>query len=105
MSTLVISNVSAYAVLVLLDEKASQVLGWDHWTSDESKDISGQYTSRLEKLFSAVGSKLGPSSLSTILSTIVVVNGPGTFTGLRNSMSFAIGLGHSLKIPVRTLPV
>ena len=42
-------------------------------------------------------------TLISALKTIVVVSGPGTFTGLRNSMSFAIGLSQSLGIPLQTM--
>jgi tRNA A37 threonylcarbamoyladenosine modification protein TsaB len=97
MAILAISNLSSYAWMLVTDSDARTLLGVQQWTSTESKDVSSQYPARLETLLKSCGMNRKD------LSKIVVLNGPGTFTGLRNSLSFGLGLSASLKIPLCTL--
>jgi tRNA A37 threonylcarbamoyladenosine modification protein TsaB len=94
---LVIANASSFAIVGLLDDRSGQIIAEKSWTSDESKDVSSGYSLKIEEM-------LTDSNLTRLdIKSIVVVNGPGTFTGLRNSMSFSLGLSQSLQIPLRSL--
>jgi hypothetical protein len=98
MSWLGLANISSFAHWILTNDDRSQLRGAESWTSDETRDISSHYASRLQNLLRVA--KVSQKEIQGIF----VVTGPGSFTGLRNSSSFAIGLATSLKIALRGIP-
>lgn len=68
------------------------------WEDNQSTGLQQSIEPKLDESLKLAGWK------STDLEAIFVVRGPGAFTGLRLSASYALGLGTALGIPVYEIP-
>jgi tRNA threonylcarbamoyladenosine biosynthesis protein TsaB len=77
-------------------------------TSSATATIATMNGERGETLVSARGGELQATlrqvARDEIVTKVAVVTGPGSFTGLRVGVSFAIGLAMGLRIPIVPLP-
>lgn len=109
MYSLALCSLSAYAQWVLIDENAeatSQSSGISNdqtgalkasiaWSDENSRSLSDSLRSQLETLLNDQNLKLQE------IKKLYVFTGPGAFTGLRMSVSFALGLSKALRLPIQ----
>jgi tRNA threonylcarbamoyl adenosine modification protein YeaZ len=97
MTKLVVSMLSSKALMALFAEDNS-LCEYTSWAQQEGKELSDELPLQLSFLFQKT--KLELKSVSKIY----VFQGPGSFTGLRVSASFAKGLSTALEIPMIGIP-
>src|ERR1700745_344875 len=77
-------------------------------TSSSTALIATLNGERKEIAVTARGGELEPGlrriARDEVVSKVAVVSGPGSFTGLRVGVSFALGLAMGLRIPIVPLP-
>ena len=85
-----LSCISTQGLWILADPQASSVLAAESWEETESSKVSQQIGPALDRVLASAG--VQRDSITRLL----CVRGPGSFTGLRVSASFAMGLARAL---------
>jgi len=88
-----LSSVSSQACWILCSENADQILSHVEWNDSDGNSLSSQMALNFSKLLDTANIK------KDALTKIYCVTGPGSFTGLRTSAAFCLGLGRALNIP------
>jgi tRNA A37 threonylcarbamoyladenosine modification protein TsaB len=107
---LALSCASTQGLWILCDSTATQLFATEAWSDAESQDVAAEMTPRLERLLAnwtdgpAPHGQLKNLSKLSQISKIFLVSGPGAFTGLRVTASFASGLATALKVPIHAIP-
>ena len=94
---LVLSMLSSRALMALFSED-DRLCEYTVWEQQEGKELADELPLQLSSLLLKTKSDL------KILSKVYVFQGPGSFTGLRVSASFAKGLSAALGIPMIGIP-
>lgn len=97
MTKLVLSMLSSRALMALFTED-NKLCDYAFWEQQEGKELSDELPLQLSNLFKKTKSEF------KLLSKIYVFQGPGSFTGLRVSASFARGLSTALDVPMIGIP-
>ena len=97
MTKLVLSMLSSRALIALFT-KDNKLCEYIIWEQQEGKELSDELPFQLSNLLKKTNSELKS------LSKIYVFQGPGSFTGLRVSASFAKGLSTALSVPLVGIP-
>ena len=79
---------------VAYETTSGQVLGERSWNDDQSRALSDSLGRELALL---------PIKLSDV-TKVLVLTGPGAFTGLRMGVAFAMGLARGLGVPLVAIP-
>jgi hypothetical protein len=91
---LVLSTVSSSVRWVAYDSLSGHLLGERSWNDDQSRALSDSLGRELALL---------PVELSRV-GKVLVLTGPGAFTGLRMGVAFAMGLARGLGVPLVAIP-
>ena len=91
-----LSLVSRLGIWMLTDADGFKVLASVTWDDTESADLAGGIGAHFGRL-------LSNHSLDD-LTALACVSGPGAFTGLRSSASFAQGLARARSLPLFAIP-
>lgn len=95
---LILSAVSHQVVLGIFDGKSAKLLNSCTWATDQNTSLSQTLEANLKKL-------LLEGSLSTSqIQRLLLISGPGAFTGLRVGAAFFQGFAQALKIPLIGIP-
>jgi tRNA threonylcarbamoyl adenosine modification protein YeaZ len=87
--TVLLIDTSVNALLALFDGQGN-CMGWERKENKRAEDMDTMLQINLEK----------HSLKHTDIKTIIVANGPGSFTGLRAGIAFAQGLGFPGNMPL-----
>lgn len=91
---LVLSSVSSTVRWVAYDPLSGDLIGECSWNDDQSRALSDSLGRELARL---------PIALSDV-TKVLVLTGPGAFTGLRMGVAFAMGLARGLNVPLVGIP-
>jgi tRNA A37 threonylcarbamoyladenosine modification protein TsaB len=92
---LALSACSAHGLWILIDPVTKKILSHASWTDDDSTGLSEALAQNFRRVL------LAGKARKEDLTRLLVVTGPGAFTGLRMSASFMQGLARALQLPLQ----